>query len=185
MTLTDQVFSIFISKGDASYFGERVSQLGHALQCADLAERAGAKDPLVVAALLHDFGHLVHLLPENIADEGVDTRHEEIGGAWLAQYFGPEVIEPVLLHVAAKRYFCAVDAEYFSLLSPASIQSLRLQGGPLSPEEVKTFETHTHFRDAVDLRRWDDAAKVPGLAVSDLEHYRSRIDAALAGQLRK
>ena len=185
MIVTDQVFSIFISKGDASYFGEQVSQLQHALQCADLAERAKAKNSLVVAALLHDFGHLLHSLPENIADEGVDARHEEIGGAWLAQHFGPDVIEPICLHVAAKQYLCAVDAEYLSRLSPASIQSLRLQGGPLSPNEVKAFETRAHFRDAVNLRRWDDAAKIPGLAVPDLEHYRSRIDAALGEQSRK
>jgi phosphonate degradation associated HDIG domain protein len=179
MILTDQIFSIFRDKGNTSYFGEQVSQLEHALQCADLAVSGQAEGSLVVAALLHDFGHLVHLLPEEIADKGIDSRHEYIGGAWLARHFRPEVTAPIRLHVAAKRYLCTVDPDYLSFLSAASIQSFQLQGGLLSPEEIRAFERQPHFRAAVDLRRWDDGAKVPGLVVPDLEYYRSRINAAL------
>ncbi len=177
MTVTDQILSIFESRGNESYFGEPVSELEHALQCANLAEREHAADSLVVAALMHDFGHLVHGLGENIADAGVDARHEDVGGAWLARHFGPGITEPVRLHVAAKRYLCAVDPEYLRQLSPASNQSLKLQGGPFNSEEVRSFESQAYFREAVQVRRWDDAAKVPGLDVPGLEHFRPRIEA--------
>ena len=134
---------------------------------------------LYVAALLHDIGHLLHQLPEDIADRGIDGQHEKIGEAWLARHFGPEVTEPVRLHVAAKRYLCAADAAYRAQLSPASRQSLALQGGPFSEAEVQEFERHPFYREAVRLRRWDDAAKIPGLAVPGLEHYRLRLEGAV------
>jgi [1-hydroxy-2-(trimethylamino)ethyl]phosphonate dioxygenase len=177
MNVVDQIVAMFATRGDETYFGEPVSQKEHALQAAHLAEQEGAPDTLVVAALLHDSGHLLHGFSESIADEGVDGRHESVGGAWLERHFSPEVTEPVRLHVAAKRYLCAVDAEYLVQLSPASIQSLSLQGGPLNDEERRQFEQHPFYREAVSLRRWDDQAKVPGLAVPDLEYYRSRLQA--------
>jgi phosphonate degradation associated HDIG domain protein len=155
--------------------GEPVSQTEHALQAAYHAERAGADDALVTAALLHDIGHLLHKLAEDAADHGIDTRHEQIGQAWLARHCGPEVTEPVRLHVAAKRYLCATDPEYLAQLSPASKQSLRLQGGPFSSEEARQFERLPHYRAAVTLRRWDDLAKVPGMQVPGLAHYRPRL----------
>src|SRR5215467_6081740 len=99
MTITDQIASLFNTHGHNAYFGEGVSQLEHALQTAWLAERAKAGPALVVAALLHDIGHLVHGLPEDIADRGVDGHHEGAGAAWLQSHFGPEVTEPVRLHV--------------------------------------------------------------------------------------
>jgi gamma-butyrobetaine dioxygenase len=177
--MTDEIFALFESRGDEAYFGEPVSQTEHALQAAYQAESEHAPDTLVVAALLHDIGHLVHGLSEDVADRGVDARHEVVGETWLSHHFGPEIAQPVRLHVAAKRYLCAVDATYGEQLSPASVQSLALQGGPFSPAEVKAFEQHPHFREAVRLRRWDDAAKIPGLKVPDLEHYRSRVEAAV------
>ncbi len=179
MTAADQVMSRFQSRGQAAYFGEPVSQLEHALQCAHLADSEGAPDALVVAALLHDFGHLLHGLGEAAADEAVDARHEDLGAAWLEKHFGPEVAGPVRLHVAAKRYLCGARLEYLAQLSPASIQSLSLQGGPFSPDEARAFESQAYFRQAVRLRRWDDAAKIPGLSVPSLDSYRSRIEAAL------
>ena len=109
------------------------------------------------------------------ADHGIDTRHEHLGCAWLARYFPPEVTEPIRLHVPAKRYLCATDPKYIADLSPASQQSLRLQGGPFAAAEVKQFESHPHFRAAVELRRWDELAKVPGLEVAGLDHYRERL----------
>jgi predicted HD phosphohydrolase len=130
MTVADEVDALFVEKGKASYFGEAVSQLEHALQAAYFARQEQAADHLVVAALLHDVGHLVQDIPEDIADRGIDARHEETGELWLAQRFGPEVYSPVQLHVAAKRYLCATDPGYFSRLSPASVQSLHLQGVP-------------------------------------------------------
>jgi phosphonate degradation associated HDIG domain protein len=179
MNVVDQILELFATKGHDAYVGEPVSQLDHALQSAYHAESLGANDALVVAALLHDIGHLLHKLPEDAADHGIDTRHEHMGQAWLARYFGPEVTEPIALHVPAKRYLCATDADYQGQLSPASVQSLALQGGPLSDDEVRAFEQHPFYREAVTLRRCDDLAKVPALTVPPLEHYRERMNRLL------
>jgi [1-hydroxy-2-(trimethylamino)ethyl]phosphonate dioxygenase len=175
MKVVDFILQLFTDKGDAAYFGEPVSQTAHGLQTAHLATQAGADDSLIVAALIHDVGHLLHGLPETVADQGVDGRHEDQGAVWLARYFGEEVTEPIRLHVAAKRYLCAVDSEYLSKLSPASIQSLQLQGGPFKPGEVRVFESSLHYKQAVQLRHWDDRAKEAGLDVPALESYRARL----------
>lgn len=114
-----------------------------------------------------------------MAEQGIDARHEVGGADWLARFFNERVAGPVRLHVAAKRYLCAADPEYLAELSPASQRSLHLQGGPFSPEETRRFESLPHFAAAVALRRWDDAAKVPGLAVPGLEHYRQHLEGAL------
>src|SRR5579884_2586321 len=121
-TIVDEIFDCFARRGAEEYFGEDVTQQEHALQAAFLAEQAGAPDSLVAAALVHDIGHLIHTEGEDIADRGVDARHEDVGEQWLAGRFGPEVTEPVKLHVAAKRYLCATDPEYRSRLSAASEQ---------------------------------------------------------------
>ncbi len=148
-----------------------INQQQHALQAAWLAERQGKGDALVVAALLHDIGHMVHDLGENPADAGIDDRHEELGHAWLEQYFGPEVTTPVRLHVAAKRYLCAVEGDYFAKLSADSVKSLALQGGPMSAEEVAAFEAVAFCQDAVQLRRYDEQAKVKGLETPPVSHF--------------
>ena len=181
MSHVDQVFELFALRGSDAYFGEDVSQIEHALQAAALAEAEGAPDSLVVAALLHDIGHLVHGLGEDIAQQGVDGHHENAGENWLKGAFGPEVTEPVRLHVAAKRYLCATEAGYLEKLSPASVQSLELQGGPFTPEEVAEFESNPHYVAAVRLRHWDDEAKIVDLTVPDLEHYREKLNAAYLG----
>jgi gamma-butyrobetaine dioxygenase len=170
--LAEEIIQLMIERGGRSYFGEAVSQLEHALQAAWLASLANSDLSLIVAALLHDVGHLLHDLPERIADDHIDTKHEELGYEWLLACFGPAVAEPVRDHVAAKRYLCLVDPEYLAQLSPASVQSLALQGGPFSQEEAHAFEQLPRYREAVQLRRWDDAAKQPGLAVPTLQHYR-------------
>src|SRR5262249_53395864 len=130
-----------------------------------------------------DFGHLLHGLPETIADDGIDARHEELGSRRLRKCFGPEVTEPIRLHVAAKRYLCATDAGYAARLSPASAQSLALQGGPMNGHEVSVFESNPYFEAGVQLRRWDDEAKVPGFPVPPLDSYRTLIEACLKGEL--
>ncbi|MGD9720515.1 MAG: phosphonate degradation HD-domain oxygenase [Pirellulales bacterium] len=180
--VVDEILALFATKGHAAYIGEPVSQLEHALQSAWHAEQDGATDELVVAALLHDFGHLVHKLPEDCADHGIDDRHEALGQAWLRRYFGPAVTEPIRLHVAAKRYLCATDAGYRAQLSRASEQSLQLQGGPFTPDEVREFESNGFSGDAVALRRWDDLAKVPNLPVPPLDHYRPRLEKVLRSE---
>ena len=162
-------------RGGAAYFGESVSQLEHALQTAWLATRAGSPRDLVLAALLHDVGHLLHDLPESAAADGVDTRHEIAGYEWLLARFGPAVAEPVRYHVAAKRYLCRVEHTYYARLSPVSMQSLHLQGGPFTEDEARAFESLRYWREAVMLRRWDDEAKIPGLEVPALEIYQTEM----------
>ena len=175
---SDEIVRIFQLKGGDAYFGEPVSQLEHALQAAWYAESDRAPGWLVVAALLHDIGHLLHGMPEQIADQGIDARHEDLGHTWLAQYFGPEITAPVRMHVAAKRYLCATDPEYLALLSAASRQSLELQGGPFTAAAAREFEQKPFAGEAVRLRRWDDLAKTPGMRVPGLDHYRELIEAA-------
>jgi phosphonate degradation associated HDIG domain protein len=159
--------------------------LEHALQAAMFAQRSGATLDLVVAALLHDVGHLLHDLPENAPDEGIDDCHEELAGKWLAQYFGPAVIEPIRLHVTAKRYLCFADPGYLKQLSPPSLQSLLLQGGPMTSEEADEFEKNPHFESAVRLRRWDDAAKVVNLPTPNLHHYLLMLDQATVPKMEQ
>lgn len=173
--MTGEILELLRLGGASAYFGEPVTQLEHALQTAAEAERAGAADALVVTALLHDIGHLLHELPENVAGLGIDARHEDVGGSWLAAHFRHAVTEPIRLHVAAKRYLCAVEPGYAESLSPASLESLTLQGGAMNPDEVRSFEQGAWANEAVALRRWDDRAKVPGLGVPDLDHYSARI----------
>ncbi len=176
MGIYEEIVGLFERKGRNAYLGEPVSQTEHALQAARMAEREGASDALTVAALLHDVGHLLDDPPEDLADRGIDGHHEIAGAHWLARAFGAEVAEPSRLHVAAKRYLCAADPSYRDALSPGSIKSLELQGGPFTADELARFEASAHAQAAVRLRRWDDAAKIAGLDVPGLDHYRDRIE---------
>jgi [1-hydroxy-2-(trimethylamino)ethyl]phosphonate dioxygenase len=176
---TREVIQLFSARGGSQYGGEAVTQLEHALQAATFAECEGAEPALIAAALLHDVGHLLHDLPDNSPDQGVDDRHETLAAAWLAERFRPPLVAPVAMHVSAKRYLCAVDHDYFGQLSQASVQSLALQGGPMTADEVARFKTRPFFQNAVRLRRWDDAAKVVGMATPNLEHFARYIDLAL------
>jgi phosphonate degradation associated HDIG domain protein len=168
-------------KGARRYGLSDVNQLQHALQAALLAEQAGCDAALVTAALLHDIGHMVHGLGETPAEEGIDDRHEELGHAFLAPLFGPEVTEPVRLHVPAKRYLCATEPAYFERLSPDSVLSLKLQGGPMSTDEVARFRALPHAEAAVQLRRFDEAAKVGELATPPVAHFLPFVRACLRG----
>ena len=178
MSAVSEIRAAFAKRGHEGY-GEGVSQLEHALQCAVVAQRDGASEPLIVATLLHDIGHMLHDLPEDIADQGIDTEHESLGSAWLSQHFGPEVSEPVRLHVAAKRYLSAKEPGYFELLSEASKLSLRLQGGPMSAPEADRFAGERFFAEAVKLRHWDDEGKIVGMATPDLGHFEPMIERCL------
>ncbi|MGH8140535.1 MAG: HD domain-containing protein [Steroidobacteraceae bacterium] len=176
MSVADEVFMIFQTRGAGAYFGERVSMIEHSLQAAHFARQENAPAALVVAALLHDIGHLVEAVPDAIEDWTADAHHEAVGSRWLAQRLRPEVSEPVRLHVPAKRYLCARDQDYAARLSPASVATLRLQGGPMSPDELSQFETERYFRESVRIRQWDDQGKVVGLRTAGLETYRDLID---------
>lgn len=161
------------------YVGEPVTQTEHALQCAWQAEQQEAGDAMIAAALLHDIGHLLHEFDGDCAEQGIDDQHEQIGASWLQARFAPDVCEPVKLHVMAKRYRCAVDKEYWARLSSASQLSLKLQGGSLSATEADQFRSHPHFRFALQLRHWDEAAKVPQLQTPTLAHFLTFVERVL------
>ena len=173
----ERIFDAFESNGAEAYLGEPVTLREHMLQSAAFAESESAGETLVAAALLHDIGHLLHDGDEDAAEQGIDTYHEELGFQFLEHHFPPSVVDPVRLHVAAKRYLCAVDPSYRDELSPASILSLELQGGPMSPDETAVFEQEPHWREACRLRLWDDLGKEPGADVPPLEHYRPVLEA--------
>jgi phosphonate degradation associated HDIG domain protein len=168
----DQLLDLLSAQGKEAYFGEPVSVLEHCLQCAHFAEQSHADPATITAALLHDIGHVLHGLPEDIAQHGLDGAHEDVAAAYLARWFGEDVTETVRLHVSAKRYLCATDPTYIARLSPSSIESLHIQGGPMSDEEVAAFDALPNASVAVQLRRWDDEAKIAGLPVPGLAHYR-------------
>ena len=172
---TDTIIALFDRRGADAYLAEAVTQEAHALQSAARAEAAGAGEALIVAALLHDLGHLIHRADEDLAGRGIDARHEAIGATWLARQFGPAVVEPVRLHVPAKRYLCATDPGYHATLSPASQRSLALQGGAFDAEATARFAALPFAEAAVALRLWDDRAKVPGAATRSLGEYRDMI----------
>jgi len=171
-----QIVALFGERGSGEYFGERVSMTEHALQAAYFASLAGAPEPLIAAALLHDVGHLLEEVPSDIADWTRDAHHEEVGSRWLADRFGPEVSEPVRLHVPAKRYLLATDRAYFSRLSPASVITLQLQGGPMAAHETAAFEAERFYREAIRVRQWDDQGKVAGLKTPNVEDYRRLLE---------
>ena len=168
----------FALHGASSYEGHRresVSALNHALQCAQLAEDAHADAALVTAALLHDVGHFVAIADIGEKDD-IDDVHELRGVAVLVRDFPPAVVEPIRLHVAAKRYLTAVEPAYLGGLSPASVHSLAQQGGPFRGPEIARFEALPFAQDAVRLRRWDDLAKRPGLQTPGLAYYLALAD---------
>ncbi len=171
-----QIADLFASEGAEEYLGEPVTQAAHMLQAAHLAEREGAGDPLVAAALLHDAGHFAGAVSGQRLMTGTDNYHSRTGADWLAQWFGHEVTEPVRLHVAAKRYLCAVEPGYAKSLSPASVYTLGVQGGPMNGAELEEFAASRYAQDACRLRRWDDAAKDPDAHVPPFEHYRPLLD---------
>lgn len=176
--VADAIISLFDERGHEPY-DEAVSQTVHGVQAALLAIAEGASDDLVVAALLHDIAHLFEPPPRDGDHPQQDYRHESVAARFLANWFGTAVTEPIRHHVDAKRFLCAVDAEYFATLSPASVHSLSLQGGVMSPDEVDDFLTRPGSHDAVRLRRWDDRAKNPDLVVPQFSVFRSRLQSAV------
>jgi gamma-butyrobetaine dioxygenase len=188
-TTLDSLLAPLRQAGSTRYFGEPVTLRDHCLQAAFLAERSGAPPTLVAAALLHDIGWLAgvgarfaptgdgtHGKPGN----GVSTAangehpgrgHEQRGARRLAELFPPSVSEPVRLHVLAKRWLCTTDAAYEAKLSSASQRTLVAQGGLLDADGKAAFEREPFADDALRLRSFDDAAKVPGAPTPDVDHF--------------
>ncbi len=167
------ITQLFTQSGHDAHFGEPVTQLEHALQCACLAEQTGADNETVVAAFLHDIGHL--LPPEWAGDymDGYGTvDHEKLGADFLReQGFSEKVAQLIEHHVNAKRYLVFKHPDYFARLSEASVKTLAFQGGPMKPGEALAFETNPYFRGILQLRAWDEQAKIPGQPTPDMVHY--------------
>jgi phosphonate degradation associated HDIG domain protein len=176
----DDVLATYRERGDRHY-GENVTEIQHALQCATFAEQAGEQPAVIAACLLHDYGHLCHDLGEDIADRGLDARHENIGAHKLGRLFVDEIVEAARLHVAAKRYLCWKEPGYYEDLSESSRKSLGLQGGPMSDAEAREFESLPHYDLAVRVRRYDDMGKVPEMATPDIESFRPLLSRFLRG----
>jgi predicted HD phosphohydrolase len=166
---------IYDYKASGRYGLSQLNQYAHAVQTAELARLSGSTDTLILAALMHDVGHMIHNLGDHPAAAGIDDCHEERGAAWLSQFFGPDVTEPVRLHVAAKRYLCATEKGYLKKLSEDSMESLMIQGGPMSHLEIAVFESLPYFHDAVQLRRFDEMAKDPKGPQPGLSEFESLI----------
>jgi phosphonate degradation associated HDIG domain protein len=167
----DSIFGLFDRFGGGQY-GEDISQLQHALQCAELARLDGCDTPIIAAALLHDVGQLIDEAGYAAERYGRDAHHETVGYNILSAMFGDSVAMPVRLHVDAKRYLCGMQPSYLETLSRASMISLKVQGGPMAAEEAGEFEKHPYFADAIKLRQYDDGGKRSDWVVPDLESYR-------------
>ena len=162
---------LFRDHGHIAYAGEGVTQLEHALQSAQRAEEDGGGDELVTAALLHDLGHLLNLQGETPTERGIDDQHQYFAIPFIRALFAPAVVEAIRLHVDAKRALCALEPDYYEALSEDSKRSLTLQGGVFSKPELDAFIAKPFAAAAMRVRRWDDAAKVPGHRTLPIEHY--------------
>lgn len=173
LTLND-ILELLETQGTHQYGGEAVSQLEHALQCAFLAECAQESPETITAALLHDIGHLLSEKKygsDALTRKNSDDLHQYVALPFIRNLFPDSVLEPIKLHVDAKRYLCAVDKSYWSTLSDESKKSLEVQGGAYSDENAQDFESMPYWQEAIRLRRYDDLAKTPGAFTPPLEHY--------------
>ena len=177
MKAVEEVVTLFAERG-GEHHGEVVDQRSHALQCATLARSAEVADHLVVAALLHDIGHLVAAATtgDRVDLSTDDDRHEAVGARWVTPRFGPAVARPIALHVEAKRYRCTVDPGYAAALSPTSVETLQVQGGLLDGPAVARFEAHPGAAEALLLRRWDEAAKDPDRQTDPLDSFLPELE---------
>jgi phosphonate degradation associated HDIG domain protein len=170
LTLSD-IEGLFRAHGDIEYSGEGVTQLEHALQAGQLAEDDGASEALITATFLHDLGHLLNLQGETPSARGIDDQHQYFAIPFIRPLFPAAVVEPIRLHVDAKRALCSLEPGYYEALSQDSKRSLALQGGIFSAAEKEAFMNKPFAEDAMRLRRWDDAAKVPGKSTRRIDHY--------------
>lgn len=180
-TITDEIMELYNGYGGNEYAGERVTQLEHMAQAAQLAEEQGFDEEVILAAFLHDIGHL----SETAEQGGTDPRrmgafgvkdHEELGAEFLrGKGFSKKLCRLVESHVEAKRYLTATNPAYYAELSDASKKTLEYQGGPMTSEEAAAFEQYPLFNLIVQMRKWDEQAKIEHKPLPDLQHYRRMI----------
>ncbi|MEM1393410.1 MAG: phosphonate degradation HD-domain oxygenase [Cyanobacteria bacterium P01_H01_bin.150] len=175
----ESIIKLFSEKGSQMYGAEAVTQLEHALQCATLAEEACQSNEMITACLLHDIGHLIDEKGVNPTVQGIDDLHEQRALPILRELFEPALTEPIRLHVAAKRYLCAVSPDYWQKLSNKSKRSLELQGGIFSLEAAYKFIRKPYAKQAVQLRIYDDQAKVSNKPTTSLSHFTQYMNACL------
>ena len=168
--------ALFEQYGNLAYSGEPVTQLEHALQSGSLAQEARVGDELVAAAFLHDLGHLLNRQGDTPTERGIDDLHQYFALPFLRPVLPDAVLEPIRLHVDAKRCLCAIDDKYFRQLSADSIRSLELQGGIFSSEEAEAFLAKPYAEDALNVRKWDDRAKEQNRATPDLDHFMGVVE---------
>ncbi len=178
----DDIRGLFEQHGNLAYGGERVSQREHALQCGALAEQESAGDELIAAAFLHDIGHLLNRKGSTPTARGIDDLHQYFALPFLRSILPDAVLEPIRLHVDAKRCLCAIDDTYFGSLSPDSVRSLELQGGIFSDEEAQAFLRKPYAEDALRLRRWDDLAKTADRVTPDIDHFLNVVERVMERQ---
>jgi phosphonate degradation associated HDIG domain protein len=173
-TTIEQITSLFAQSGDEAYFGEPVTQLEHALQCAQLAEQAGSDTDTILAALLHDIGHL--LPADSGYMDGYGTiDHERLGADYLRGLgFSEKTAQLIEHHVNAKRYLTFRNPNYFARLSEASLKTLEFQGGPMTADEAASFEANPYMKAILQMRVWDEQAKIPGLPTPDVAYYLAK-----------
>ena len=177
--IISKILKLLETKGkDLQYGNENVTQLEHALQCAELAEKRGFSKEIITAALLHDIGHLLYDGQDPIHD-GKDGYHENLGADYLSEFFNEEVTRPIRAHVDCKRYLSAVEEEYYNLLSEASKISLHAQGGPFTKVEAEEFIKKPYMKEAVELRRLDDEAKILNKKTPNLLHFKHYLEESL------
>lgn len=176
--IVDYLLDLLEKKGsNMMYGGENVSQLEHALQCAELAEENKLPNPTIAAALLHDIGHLLYENKDPI-HEGKDGHHENLGADFLSKYFGEDVVNPIRAHVDSKKYLAVMEDGYYDTLSVASQISLAAQGGPFTIEEAKEFINKPFMKEAVEMRRFDDMAKILNKQTKNLKYFKPYLDEA-------
>ena len=177
MDIIEKIISNF-KNNKSLYIGENITIAEHMIQSAMMAEKSKSKDNFVCSCLLHDYGHFILDDPDELVRNHQDGKHEEIGYEYLKKFFKREVVEPIKHHVIAKRYL-ARNKKYFSKLSSASVVSLELQGGLLNNKEAKSFEKEEFFKEAVKLRKLDEAAKKVGVKIKDIIEYKDLLKASL------
>lgn len=179
-----EILSLYERFGGEDYIGEPVSQIEHMCQCAQLAEKEGSDSELILAAFLHDIGHLCeHIMQVSFMEGYGVADHEKIGAAYLLQKgFSVQMAKLVASHVAAKRYLTYRFPEYYEKLSPASKETLVFQGGMMTEAEAIAFENDPLFERYILLRKWDEQAKAEKMPLPPLDHYRQLMEEHLLNQ---
>ena len=177
MHILDKIISNF-KNNKSLYIGEKLTMSDHMIQSAMLAEKSKCNDDLICSCLLHDYGHFIIENPDTLVKNNEDGEHESIGYEYLKKFFSKEIVEPIKYHVIAKRYLVR-KKKYFNQLSEASKISLKLQGGMLNKKESKEFEKNKFFKDAINLRKFDEFAKKTNIKMKNISQYEDLLRSKL------